>query len=97
MRYRLGIQAALPSLLIGFLYKLIHGASVILDIDDDEAGVVRADRPLDLDEFLSERAPSDWREPYAKRWTAARGLDGGPRGRGHGLQSRAAAKNSAAI
>lgn len=59
----------LPSLLIGFLYKLIHGASVILDIDDDELAFVRADHKLDLDEFLKDRMPSDWREPYAKRWT----------------------------
>jgi len=59
----------LPSLLIGFLYKLIHGASLILDIDDDELAFVRADQALSLDEFLKDRMPSDWREPYAKRWT----------------------------
>ena len=59
----------LPGLLIGFLYKLIHGASLILDIDDDELAFVRADQKLDLDEFLKDRLPSDWREPYAKRWT----------------------------
>ncbi|HWA91137.1 MAG TPA: tetratricopeptide repeat-containing glycosyltransferase family protein [Rhizomicrobium sp.] len=59
----------LPGLLIGFLYKLIHGASVILDIDDDELAFVRADHALSLDEFLADRVPSDWREPYAKRWT----------------------------
>jgi tetratricopeptide (TPR) repeat protein len=59
----------LPSLLIGFLYKLIHGASVLLDIDDDELSFVGADEPLTLDAFLENCAPSDWREPFAKRWT----------------------------
>ncbi|HEX4294091.1 MAG TPA: tetratricopeptide repeat-containing glycosyltransferase family protein [Rhizomicrobium sp.] len=59
----------LPSLLIGFLYKLIHGASVILDIDDDELAFVRADHALSFDEFLSDQSAADWREPYAKRWT----------------------------
>jgi len=59
----------LPSLLIGFLYKLIHGASVLLDIDDDELAFVGADEPLSLDDFLAKYAPSDWREPFAKRWT----------------------------
>lgn len=59
----------LPSLLIGFLYKLIHGASLILDIDDDELAFVRAEHKLSLDEFLKDQMPSDWREPYAKRWT----------------------------
>ena len=63
----------LPSLLIGFLYKLIHGASVLLDIDDDELAFVGAEEPLSLDEFLAKYAPSDWREPFAKRWTQLAG------------------------
>ncbi len=63
----------LPSLLIGFLYKLIHGASVLLDIDDDELAFVDADEPLSLDSFLAKCAPSDWREPFAKRWTQLAG------------------------
>jgi glycosyltransferase involved in cell wall biosynthesis len=59
----------LPGMIIGFLYKHIHGASVILDIDDDELAFVRADQPLSLDEFLRDHSPPDWREPYARRWT----------------------------
>ena len=59
----------LPSLVIGFLYKHIHGASLVLDIDDDELAFVRADAPLSLDDFLRERTSADWREPHAKRWT----------------------------
>ena len=63
----------LPSLLIGFLYKIIHGASILLDIDDDELAFVGADEPLSLDAFLAKCAPSDWREPFAKRWTQLAG------------------------
>jgi len=59
----------MPSLIIGFLYKLIHGAAVVLDIDDDELAFVRAETALSLDEFLAGQTPSDWREPYSKRWT----------------------------
>jgi glycosyltransferase involved in cell wall biosynthesis len=59
----------LPGLLIGFLYKLIHGASLIVDIDDDELAFVKAEGALTLDEFLQEQTQSDWREPHARRWT----------------------------
>jgi glycosyltransferase involved in cell wall biosynthesis len=62
-------KARLPSLLIGYLYKLIHGSSVLLDIDDDELAIVRGETPLTLDEFLAEHSPSDWTEPYSRRWT----------------------------
>ncbi|MBV8978141.1 MAG: glycosyltransferase [Alphaproteobacteria bacterium] len=58
-----------PSLLIGFLYKLIHGSAVVLDIDDDELAFARADAPLSMAEFLRELASADWREPHSKRWT----------------------------
>jgi len=59
----------LPSLLIGFLYKLVHGAAIVLDIDDDELAFVNGEAPLSLDAFLAKYAPSDWKEPFAKRWT----------------------------
>ena len=59
----------LPGLLIGFLYKLIHGSSLVLDIDDDELAFVRADNALSFDEFLQDHAQSDWRDPHGKRWT----------------------------
>ncbi len=59
----------LPSLLIGFLYKLIHGAAVICDVDDDELAFVGAERPLDIAEFLASVSHADWREPYGARWT----------------------------
>ncbi len=59
----------LPGLLIGFLYKLIHGASLIVDVDDDELAFVHADNALRLEEFLQDPAQSDWRDPHGKRWT----------------------------
>jgi glycosyltransferase involved in cell wall biosynthesis len=59
----------LPSMLIGFLYKLMYGASVLLDIDDDELSFVGAEEPVSLDDFLANCTPSDWREPFGKRWT----------------------------
>ncbi len=62
-------KARLPGLIIGFLYKLIHGSSILLDIDDDEVAIVRGEQPLTLDEFLAESGPSDWKDPYSKRWT----------------------------
>lgn len=58
-----------PSLLIGFLYKAIHGSSLVLDIDDDELAFARVDEPLSMDDFLRGLVPGDWREPHAKRWT----------------------------
>jgi len=63
----------LPSLLIGFLYKLVYGATVVLDVDDDELLFVRADRTLTLDEFFLEVSQHDWREPYGQRWTQLAG------------------------
>ncbi len=62
-------KPCLPSLLIGFLFKLVHGASIVLDIDDDELAFVDGEAPLSLDEFLAKYTPFDWREPFGKRWT----------------------------
>ncbi|WP_422002602.1 glycosyltransferase [Reyranella sp.] len=59
----------LPSLLIGLLYKAIHGARLVVDIDDDELAFVDAREPLDLAAFLADAQASDWRAPYGKRWT----------------------------
>lgn len=58
-----------PSLFIGFLCKLMHGAPVVCDIDDDELAFVGAERPLALDVFLAGALPSDWRDPHGARWT----------------------------
>ncbi|MGD0143900.1 MAG: tetratricopeptide repeat protein [Rhizomicrobium sp.] len=62
-------KPCMPSLLIGFLYKLIHGASILLDIDDDELAIVGADGPLTLDGFIEKCSAFDWSEPFSKHWT----------------------------
>jgi GT2 family glycosyltransferase/glycosyltransferase involved in cell wall biosynthesis len=41
------------NILIGLLYKVIWGANILIDIDDEELAFVGADSPLDLDEYLS--------------------------------------------
>lgn len=58
-----------PGLLIGLLYKLIHGARVIVDVDDNELAFVKAEGPLELDAFTAGAQPSDWQEPFNTRWT----------------------------
>ncbi len=63
----------LPSLLIGFLYKLMHGASVLLDIDDDELAA-DADEPLSLILSCEMRAP-DWEGTVREALDPACGID----------------------
>lgn len=58
-----------PSLLIGLLYKLIHGARLVLDIDDDELAFVDATEGLDTAAFIASAVPSDWEAPHDRRWT----------------------------
>ncbi len=58
----------LPSLLIGYLYKIIHGSHLICDIDDDELAFAEGDSPLNFDAFLSDFSHSDWHALYANRW-----------------------------
>jgi len=60
----------MPNILFGLLYKLIWDAHVILDIDDEELGVVKAETPLALAEMP--RGPDglpDWSELTGKAWT----------------------------
>jgi len=45
-----------PNILFGILYKLLWGASVILDIDDEELAFVRADTALALDQYLQQHS-----------------------------------------
>ncbi|MBP0447009.1 glycosyltransferase [Roseomonas sp. SSH11] len=58
-----------PGLFIGLLQRLIHGARILVDIDDDELAFVHAEEPLTLDTFLAESGPEDWKDPYGTRWT----------------------------
>lgn len=41
-----------PNIFFGILYKLLWGARVILDIDDEELAFVKAEEPIALDDFL---------------------------------------------
>lgn len=41
-----------PNILFGILYKLIWGANVLLDIDDEELDFVNADAPITLSDYL---------------------------------------------
>ena len=43
-----------PNILFGILYKLLWGARVILDIDDEELAFVEADAPLAPTEYLAQ-------------------------------------------
>jgi glycosyltransferase involved in cell wall biosynthesis len=62
-------KARFPSMLIGILYKLIHGSKLILDIDDDELSFVDAKKELDIDEFINSYESSFWEKSYGKGWT----------------------------
>ena len=42
----------LPSIIFGLTYKLIWGSKVIIDVDDNELGIVKAFSSLEIDEFL---------------------------------------------
>lgn len=43
-----------PNLLFGIFYKLLWGARVILDIDDEELAFVNAEEPVNITEYLRE-------------------------------------------
>ncbi len=62
-------KARLPSLFIGLLQRMIHGARLVLDLDDDELAFVNADAPLSLDAFIADAQATDWADPYGMRWT----------------------------
>ena len=42
----------LPSIIFGLIYKLIWGSKIIIDVDDNELGIVKAESSLEIDEFL---------------------------------------------
>ncbi|ULB45195.1 tetratricopeptide repeat protein, partial [Limnospira fusiformis KN01] len=60
----------MPNIILGLLYKLVWGARVIVDIDDEELIFVRASEPVDLRELLEsgERLPK-WKHLQGKEWT----------------------------
>ncbi|WAP70732.1 glycosyltransferase [Jiella pelagia] len=62
-------KARFPSLFIGLLYKRVHGARLILDIDDDELAFVDAAEPHGIADFIQSAEALDWDAPYGRRWT----------------------------
>ncbi|EDZ92896.1 glycosyl transferase group 1, partial [Limnospira maxima CS-328] len=60
----------IANIILGLLYKLVWGARVIVDIDDEELIFVRASEPVDLRELLEsgERLPK-WKHLQGKEWT----------------------------
>lgn len=58
-----------PSMLIGLLYKHVHGATVLCDLDDDELAFVNGEAPRDFQSFFERMEPQDWQRPQGKIWT----------------------------
>ncbi|MDT9270895.1 MAG: glycoside hydrolase family 99-like domain-containing protein [Limnospira sp. PMC 1234.20] len=60
----------MPNIIFGLLYKLVWGARVIVDIDDEELIFVRASEPVDLRELLeSGEGLPKWKHLQGKEWT----------------------------
>ncbi|PTM55013.1 glycosyltransferase [Phreatobacter oligotrophus] len=60
----------LPSLLLGMMTALAHGARLIIDVDDDELAFVGGNEPLTWDEAVAEsgvHAGASW--PHDRVWT----------------------------
>ncbi len=72
----------MPNIILGLLYKLLWGARVIVDIDDEELVFVKASEPLDLAALLeSEGKLPPFRDWDGGKWTRlavglARAFDG---------------------
>ncbi|MDT9281937.1 MAG: glycosyltransferase, partial [Limnospira sp. PMC 1293.21] len=60
----------MPNIVLGLLYKLVWGARVIVDIDDEELAFVKAEGAVDLREFLEsgEQLPQWWGLD-GRKWT----------------------------
>ncbi|MDT9190220.1 MAG: tetratricopeptide repeat protein, partial [Limnospira sp. PMC 894.15] len=60
----------MPNIILGLLYKLVWGARVIVDIDDEELTFVKASEPVDLREFLeSGEGLPQWKHLQGTEWT----------------------------
>ncbi|ULB45240.1 tetratricopeptide repeat protein [Limnospira fusiformis KN01] len=75
----------MPNIILGLLYKLVWGARVIVDIDDEELIFVRASETLDLRELppLRDLDSQEWTEMavgLAREFDKVRELDGSESG-----------------
>lgn len=49
------IKPRFPNIIFGIMYKLIWGAQVIMDVDDNELAFVKADSTLKFEEWIAEK------------------------------------------
>lgn len=61
-------KARFPSLFIGCLYKLIHGAAMVVDQDDDELAFVDEDDAISVQAFLDQDLEVDWTDLASPLW-----------------------------
>lgn len=60
----------MPNIVMGLYYKAIWGARVLLDVDDEELGIVSAKGPMHLDELIARfGGRPDWRDIVGMDWT----------------------------
>ena len=50
----------MPNILLGLAYRAIWGATVLVDVDDEELAFVNADRPAELEGLLAEERAAGW-------------------------------------
>lgn len=62
-------KSRFPGMLIGLLYKEVHGATILCDMDDDELAFVKGEGRRDLETFLTELDPQEWARSQGKDWT----------------------------
>lgn len=61
-----------PNIVFGLIYKLVWDARVILDIDDEELGAIKAETPLSLDDLLGQMGGTPcWKNLGQSDWTRA--------------------------
>jgi glycosyltransferase involved in cell wall biosynthesis/GT2 family glycosyltransferase len=59
-----------PNIFFGILYKLLWGAKVLMDIDDEELAFVGAETPLSIDDYIQQHGKlPDLKDLAGKDWT----------------------------
>ncbi|MDS1344361.1 tetratricopeptide repeat protein [Planktothrix agardhii] len=60
----------MPNILFGLLYKMVWDARVIVDIDDEELAFVKAETPIELEDFLKSQGQlPELKNLTGKEWT----------------------------
>lgn len=59
-----------PNVFIGILYKLLWGAKVLMDIDDEELAFVGAEAPISIDDYIQQHGKlPELKDLAGKDWT----------------------------